>query len=211
MKRFLFFISAVFPFLISGCSSQKPVVYQFGETYTFDVLFINEKGDTTDNCEIKMKPCKTSPWGQYGLHYNYDTCMGNPAYYEKTIYSDNENGIELHPPRMGALAFTGIVPFPTYTYPIGCMVSASGEMKILESTFAPATGKTIKYEYEQRGVDTILFRGDYIESYTVQGENTSHHDSLGHYHVMYWFHPKYGFIRWKYILPNDKTVEILLK
>ena len=211
MKRFLFFISAISLFLLCGCSSRKPIVYQFGETYTFGVLFINEKGDTIDNCEIKMKPSKTSPWGLYGLRYDYGSCLGNPAYYEETSYSDNEKGIELHPPRMGALTFTGILPYPSYAYPIGCSVSASGQIDIQQSTFTQATGKTIQYKYEQQGIDTIQFRGNAIECYIVQGENTSHHQDLGHYLVTYWFHPKYGFVQWEYILPNENIVELFLK
>lgn len=211
MKRFLFFISAVSLSLLCGCSSNKPIVYQFGETYTFGVLFIDAKGDTIDNCEIKMKPGKASPWGQYGLRYDYDSCIEYPAYEENTSYSDNESGIELHPPRMGALAFTGILPYPTYSYPVGCIVSASGEIDIKQSTFTQSSGKTIQYKYEQQGIDTIQFRGNAIGCYMVQGENTSHHQDIGHYHVTYWFHPQYGFLRWEYILPKGNIVEISLK
>lgn len=211
MKRFLFFLSVATPLLLSGCSSQKPTVYQFGETYTFDVLFINEKGDTVDNCKIKMKIGKSSPWGQYGLRYDYDSCMGHPAYYEKTSFSDNEKGIELHPPRMGALAFTGILPYPSYSYPHGCIVSASGEIDIRKSTFKQASGKIVKYKYEQQGFDTIQFRGSAIECYIVHGENTSHHQDLGHYRAAYWFHPKYGFVRWEYTLSDNSIVILQLE
>ena len=195
-------IAAMF---FTGCSCHRSLVYQFGESYIYDVFFVDVTGDTTQSCSITMTPKKLSMFGDYGLRYDYEPCMGQPAYYENTSFIENSDGIELHPPRMGTMAFTEVVPYPNYHYPLGVIVSGTGEIDIRKSTFRQAEGKTISYEYKQDGTDTILFNGKPMECYLVTGKNTSHIEMLGRYCVTYWFHPTYGFIRWKYILPDRST------
>ena len=195
---------------ISACSSGRYSVYKPENTYSYQVIHINDKGDTINNCHLQMSTLKTSFFGEAGLRYDYEKC-GNHAYYEITSYIDNENYVELHPPRMGMLSFTAVLPYPNYHYPEGCVVSINGETYFEKTTFAPAKGKTISYKSEQEGSETLLYNGKEIECYTITGENTSHIEELGQYKVKYYFNTTLGFVRWEYTLPNNEKIILELQ
>jgi hypothetical protein len=158
-----------------------------------------------------MSTLKNSVFGGTGLRYDYEKCGNQPAYYEITSYIDNENYIELHPPRMGLLSFTAVLPYPNYHYPEGCVVSINGETYFEKTTFAPAKGKTISYKSEQEGSETINHNGKEIKCYTITGENTNHIEELGQYRVKYFFNTTLGFVRWEYFLPNNEKIILQLK
>lgn len=197
--------------IISACSSSRYSVYKPETSYSYQVIHINDKGDTLSNCSLQMSTLKNSFFGEAGLRYDYEKCGNNPAYYEITSYIDNENYIELHPPRMGLLSFTAVLPYPNYHYPKGCVVSINGETYFEKTTFAPAKGKTISYKSEQKGSETLLYNGKEIECYTIKGENTNHIEELGQYRVKYFFNTTLGFVRWEYTLPNKEQVILELK
>ena len=197
--------------VISACSSSRYSVYKPENKYSYQVIHINDKGDTLSNCSLQMSTLKNSFFGEAGLRYDYEKCGNNPAYYEITSYIDNENYVELHPPRMGMLSFTAILPFPNYHYPKGCVVSINGETYFEKTTFAPAKNKTIFYKSEQKGEEIILCKGKEIECYTITGENTNHIEELGQYKVKYYFNTTLGFVRWEYTLPNNEKIILELK
>ena len=196
---------------ISACSSGRYSVYKPENKYSYQVIQINDKGDTINNCHLQMSTLKTSFFGEAGLRYDYEKCGNNPAYYEITSYIDNENYVELHPPRMGMLSFTAVLPYPNYHYPEGCVVSINGETYFEKTTFKPARNKTISYKSEQEGSETLLYNGKEIECYTITGENTSHIEELGQYRVKYFFNTTLGFVRWEYTLPNNEKIILQLK
>lgn len=194
-----------------GCSRYEPVIYPFDKTYKFQVTIAEGNAVPDTTFEIKMTTTRNKYFGQYGLKYEYFTIDGNQIYVEQTGYTEDEDRIELHPPRMGEMAFTEMAPFPTYTLPLGCIVSANGSLVVKKSTFTPANGKTIEYTYNQEGTDTINYRGEQLVCFLVHGENVNHHDNIGRYKVTYWFHPKYGFLLWEYERPNNKYVRMTLQ
>ena len=197
--------------VISACSSSRYSVYKPETSYSYQVIHINDKGDTLSNCSLQMSTLKNSVFGGTGLRYDYEKCGNNPAYYEITSYIDNEDCIELHPPRMGMLSFTSVLPFPNYHYPEGCVVSINGETYFEKTTFAPAKNKTISYKSEQKGSETINHNGKEIKCYTITGENTNHIEELGQYRVKYFFNTTLGFVRWEYTLPNNEKIILELK
>lgn len=196
---------------ISACSSSRYSVYKPENKYSYQVIQINDKGDTINNCSLQMSTLKTSFFGSAGLRYDYEKCGNNPAYYEITSYIDNENYVELHPPRMGMLSFTAVLPYPNYRYPEGCVVSINGETYFEKTTFKPARNKTISYKSEQKGSETINHNGKEIECYTIKGENTSHIEELGQYRVKYFFNTTLGFVRWEYSLPSNEKIILELQ
>ena len=197
--------------IISACSSSRYSVYKPETSYSYQVIHINDKGDTLSNCSLQMSTLKNSFFGEAGLRYDYEKCGNNPAYYEITSYIDNENYIELHPPRMGMLSFTAVLPYPNYHYPEGCVVSINGETYFEKTTFKPARNKTIFYKSEQKDSETINHNGKEIECYTITGENTNHIEELGQYKVKYFFNTTLGFVRWEYTLPNNEKIILQLK
>ena len=197
--------------IISACSSSRYSVYKPETSYSYQVIHINDKGDTISNCHLQMSMLKTSFFGSAGLRYDYEKCGNNPAYYEITSYIDNENYVELHPPRMGMLSFTAVLPYPNYHYPEGCVVSINGETYFEKTTFKPARNKTISYKSEQKGSETLLYNGKEIKCYTITGENTNHIEELGQYRVKYFFNTTLGFVRWEYFLPNNEKIILQLK
>lgn len=211
MKKILMICAATALLLLVGCSSYEPVVFPFGKTYTYEVSFADGCAVPDTSFEIKMTTSKNKFFGQFGLKYEYFTHDGTPVYVEKTGYTEDKGCVELHPPRMGMMAFTEVVPFPTYWFPVGCYVSSNGSIKVANSTFTAANGKTIEYAYKQGDVDTLNHWGEEIECFVVIGENTNHYDDIGHYRVTYWFHPQYGFVLWKYELPEGKCVWLKLQ
>ena len=197
--------------VISACSSSRYSVYKPETSYSYQVIHINDKGDTVNNCSLQMSTLKNSFFGEAGLRYDYEKCGNNPAYYEITSYIDNENYIELHPPRMGLLSFTAVLPYSNYHYPEGCVVSINGETYFEKTTFAPAKNKTISYKSEEKGSETINHNGKEIECYTIIGENTNHIEELGQYRVKYYFRSTLAFVRWEYFLPNNEKIILQLK
>lgn len=67
------------------------------------------------------------------IKYLYSQC-DKQDYLEMTTYKEDKNSIELHPLRMRSLSFTGILPFPAYSYPIGCIAEATGKVVIKKSS-----------------------------------------------------------------------------
>lgn len=197
--------------IISACSSSRYSVYKPETSYSYQVIQINGNGDTVNNCSLQMSTLKNSVFGGTGLRYDYEKCGNQPAYYEITSYIDNENYVELHPPRMGMLSFTAVLPYPNYHYPEGCVVSINGETYFEKTTFKPARNKTIFYKSEQKDSETINHNGKEIECYTITGENTNHIEELGQYKVKYYFHSSLGFVRWEYTLPNNEKIILQLK
>ena len=197
--------------IISACSSSRYSVYKPENTYSYQVIHINDKGDTVNNCSLQMSTLKNSFFGEAGLRYDYEKCGNQPAYYEITSYIDNENYVELHPPRMGMLSFTAVLPYPNYHYPEGCVVSINGETYFEKTTFKPARNKTISYKSEQKGSETLLYNGKEIECYTIKGENTNHIEELGQYRVKYFFNTTLGFVRWEYSLPSNEKIILELQ
>lgn len=197
--------------VISACSSSRYSVYKPETSYPYQVIHINDKGDTLSNCSLQMSTLKNSFFGEVGLRYDYEKCGNNPAYYEITSYIDNENYIELHPPRMGLLSFTAVLPYPNYHYPEDCVVSINGETYFEKTTFEPAKNKTISYKSEQKGSETINHNGKEIKCYTITGENTNHIEELGQYRVKYFFNTTLGFVRWEYTLPNNEKIILELQ
>lgn len=195
-----------FPLLFfCGCSSYKHSIYKKGDSYLYEVSFINENNDTTTTCSLTL-----SVLSDNRINYRYSQC-DKQDFLESTTYNENKNAIELHPPRMGNLSFTGILPFPTYSYPVGSIAEANGEIIIIKSTFKQANGKTITYEYRQNGEDSLIYNKEKLECFIVKGKNTNYQKELGQYYVKYWFNSIYGFVKWEYVLPNDKRVILLLK
>ena len=197
--------------IISACSSSRYSVYKPETSYSYQVIHINDKGVTINNFHLQMSMLKTSFFGSASLRYDYEKCGNNPAYYEITSYIDNEDCVELHPPRMGMLSFTAVLPYPNYHYPEGCVVSINGETYFEKTTFAPAKGKTISYKSEQKGCETINHNGKEIKCYTITGENTNHIEELGQYRVKYFFNTTLGFVRWEYTLPNNEKIILELQ
>lgn len=196
--------------VISACSSSRYSVYKPENKYSYQVIQINDKGDTINNCSLQMSTLKNSVFGGTGLRYDYK-CGNNSTYYEITSYIDNEDCVELHPPRMGMLSFTAVLPYPNYHYPEGCVVSINGETYFEKTTFKPARNKTISYKSEQKGSETLLYNGKEIKCYTITGENTNHIEELGQYRVKYFFNTTLGFVRWEYSLPNNEKIILQLK
>lgn len=204
-------ILALITIIISACSSGRYSVYKPENKYSYQVIQINDKSDTVNNCSLQMSTLKNSFFGEAGLRYDYEKCGNNPAYYEITSYIDNEDYVELHPPRMGLLSFTTVLPYPNYHYPEGCVVSINGETYFEKTTFAPAKGKTISYKSEQEGEEIINHNGKEIKCYLITGENTNHIEELGQYRVKYFFNTTLGFVRWEYTLPNNEKIILQLK
>ncbi len=160
----LYFFSII---VFCGCSSYKHSIYKKVDSYLYEISFINENNDTTTTCSLTL-----SILSDKRINYLYSQC-DKRDYLETTTYNKSKNAIDLHPPRMGNLYFTGILPFPTYSYPIGCIVEATGEIIIKKSTFKQAKGKTITYEYRQDGEDSLIYNKEKLECFIIKGKNTN--------------------------------------
>ena len=56
--------------IISACSSSRYSVYKPENKYSYQVIHINDKGDTLSNCSLQMSTLKNSFFGEAGLRYN---------------------------------------------------------------------------------------------------------------------------------------------
>lgn len=201
----------IFSLLAAGCSSYKPVIFPFGKTYVYSVTFVNANGNVTSQCKIRMTTSEKKFHGQFGLQYDYDSCAGQPMYIERTGY-DEDTGM------WSCFRHAWVRwPLPKWylsrdtTFRSAVSRRPRGEIAVARSTFSKANGKTIAYAYEQEGDTAVVFRGERIECHKVSGENTNHYDDIGHYHVEYWFHPNFGFVRWEYTLPDGGVVRLMLE
>ena len=60
---------------ISACSSSRYSVYKPESKYCYQVIHINDKGDTINNCHLQMSMLKTSFFGSASLRYDYEKCF----------------------------------------------------------------------------------------------------------------------------------------
>lgn len=85
-------------------------------------------------------------------------------------------------------------------------------MYYFKGAFEQANGKTITYEYRQDREDSLIYAiKKNLKCFIVEGKNTNYEKELGQYYIKYWFNTAYGFVKWEYILPNEKRVVLLLK
>ncbi|MCH3923389.1 MAG: hypothetical protein LKE30_00510 [Bacteroidales bacterium] len=200
-------------FFALSCSSTNPKVYKKGMSFDYDVIMTDSNGKQEDTCSITMTidGGVTIDRQQKKLKYYYSPCLDKNYYEETTGYIDDGKTISLHPPRLSYMSFTEIVPFPTFTLPIGVETSTKGTLTVKESTFKQLNGKEVEYEYNQEGVDTLLINNQKIVCYLVKGKNTNQIKEFGQYSCTYYFNERYGFVKWVYIKPNGEKVEMILK
>lgn len=189
-------------------------IYTDDREWTFKVAFKDATGKVADTCTLKLqvgeKSLASIMAGQKGIAYVYDNCDEPVAYKETTGVDESEEGIFLHSPRLGAFAFTEVIPFPTINYPAELKTSSEIELKVIKSTFKPAENKTIKQILERTITDTITYKGAKLVCFIVEGKNTNYIKEIGQYTGTYWFNEQYGFVRLLYKKPDGSTIDLVL-
>ncbi|MEE1897026.1 hypothetical protein V1389_01675 [Flavobacterium rakeshii] len=205
---------------LSGCGQKKTTpdegnaIYSDGKEWTYNVTFSDSSGTALSNCTLKLSVGSSSVasvfTGQKGITYNYTNCDSNQSFEETTGVDESTEGIFLHPPRLGAFAFTEVVPFPRINYPPELITSSEVELTVRKSAFKPAENKTFQHTIERTVTDTLTFKNSKVVCYVVEGRNTNYIKEIGQYKGKYWFSPKYGFVQLLYYKPDGSTVDLLL-
>jgi len=217
MRAFLYFITTFFLLtFISSCTNVKNKsnnIYLKNREWIFNAKFIDSTGETTDSCLIKMKVSKTHfisfIASQTPIIYTYES--NSKRYEEKTGVEEDENGVFIHPPRLGKFSFLQIPPMPSITYPLNAIVQKEIELNTLKSEFKPASGKKIKQQLIQNNEkDTLVFKNQKIECIKIIGQNINYTEEIGIYKAEYWFSKIYGFVKMRYLKPNNSVLEITL-
>lgn len=198
----------------NNASGDGNSIYTDGRQWTYKVTFSDSSGTVLSNCTLKLSVGAHSVSsvfaGQKGITYNYSNCDSAQAFEETTGVDESAEGIFLHPPRLGAFAFTEEVPFPRVTYPAEQITSSEVELTVRKSTFKSAENKTFKHSIERTVTDTIVFKDTRVPCYVIEGRNTNYIKEIGQYKCKYWFSQKHGFVRLLYHKPNSSTVDLVL-
>ena len=189
-------------------------IYTDGRQWTYNVTFSDSSGTVLSSCTLQLSAGASSVSsvlaGQKGITYNYSNCDSAQSFEETTGVDESAEGIFLHPPRLGAFAFTEVVPFPRITYPAELITSSEVELTVRKSAFKPAENKTFQHIIERTVTDTIVYKDTRIPCYVIEGRNTNYIKEIGQYKCKYWFSPKYGFVRLLYYKPDSSTVDLVL-
>ncbi|MFT4061152.1 MAG: hypothetical protein QM642_02220 [Edaphocola sp.] len=146
--------------------------------------------------------------GQIPIVYTYS--IKGISYREPTGAIDDTEGISVHTPRLDTFAFTEVLPMPHVAKPFGRKFESTVETRIAKSTFKTLNGRTIRQQVVFEGRDSLLFLDKWTPCYKVKMENVDLHEQVGHYVAYYWFNEEYGFVRFLYLLPEGKSVDIKL-
>lgn len=216
INKITFLISII---TLLGCSeSGKNKTYYKGREFVFQVDILKDslllktheiKLEVTDGLRAKIMT-----GGQTGIQYTYTDLIDsttNKSLVEITGAIDKNNRVFIHPPRMAYMAFAEILPFPDINRKTEIGVNSEGVLSGIKG-HGELDGKEIKQ------VDTIVAKKDvkllgkkYNDVWIIHGENTNYLDELGRFKVIYWFDQNFGFIRMKYIKPNEEIVDLKLK
>lgn len=217
MRKFLYFIATIFlPALLSSCSNAQHTsnnIYSKNREWTFNAKFIDNEGATTDSCLIKMKVSKphfiSFIANQTPIIYTYE--INSKKYEEKTGVEEDESGVFIHPPRLGDFSFLQVPPMPGISYPLNSIREKEIELNTLKSEFKPASGKKIKQQLKQNNEkDTLVFKDQDIECVKLTGQNINYTEEIGTYKAEYWFSEVYGFMKMRYLKPDNSVLEIVL-
>ena len=217
MSRILFF-ALLIPLFISCNAQEKNKTYYKGREFIYQVE-ISKDSSIIKTHEIKLKVtdglrAKIMTGGQTGIQYSYTDIIDsttNKPLVETTGAIDKDNRVFIHPPRMAYMTFAEIPPMPDIRRNTEIGVNSEGVLSGIRG-HGELDGKEIKQ------VDTIVAKKDvkllgkkYNDVWIIHGENTNYLDELGRFKVIYWFDQNFGFIRMKYIKPNEEIVDLKLK
>lgn len=217
MRKYTYFITLIFLLItVSSCSNaqnKSSNIYSENREWTFNAKFTDNKGIPLDSCFIKMKVSKPHLVSfiakQIPIIYTYE--INAKKYEEKTGVEENESGVFIHPPRLGIFSFLQVPPMPSITYPLNSIVEKEIELNTLKSEFKPASGKKIKQQLKQNNeIVTWLFKNQEIECVKVVGQNINYTEEIGTFKAEYWFNEVYGFVKMRYVKPDNTVLEITL-
>ncbi len=115
----------------------------------------------------------------------------------------------IHPPRLGDFAFLQVPPMPGISYPLNSIREKEIELNTLKSEFKPASGKKIKQQLKQNNEkDTLVFKNQNLACVKLTGQNYT--EEIGTYKAEYWFSEVYGFMKMRYLKPDNSVLEIVL-
>lgn len=200
----------------SGCSNAQKnpdKIYKENREWKFIAKFLNSNGVVTDSCFIKMKVSKphlvSFLANQTAILYTYE--INFKEYEEKTGVEEDEYGVFIHPPRLGEFSFLQVPPMPSINYPLNSILEKEIELNTLKSEFKPASGKKIKQQLKQDNErDTLIFKDQSIECIKITGQNINYIEEIGTYKAEYWFNEMYGFVKMRYIKPDNSILNIVL-
>jgi len=100
---------------------------------------------------------------------------------------------------------------PGISYPLNSIREKEIELNTLKSEFKPASGKKIKQQLKQNNEkDTLVFKDQGIECVKLTGQNINYTEEIGTYKAEYWFSELYGFMKMRYLKPDNSVLEIVL-
>jgi len=217
MRRAYYFTIILY-LLIFVCSCTNTLnnsnnIYIKNRTWNFSAKFIDSKGVITDSCQIEMKVSNSHfvslLVNQTPIIYTYE--INSTKYEEKTGVEEDESGVFLHPPRLSVFSFLQVPPMPSVTYPLNSIVEKEIELNTLKSEFNPASGKKIKQQLKQNNeTDTLFLQNQKIVCVKIKGQNTNYIEEIGRFKAEFWFNEVYGFVKMRYLKPDNTILEIIL-
>lgn len=216
MTKYFYLITTIFLLtIVSSCSNAQNAnnIYSENREWTFNAKFIDIDGQPTDSCLIQMKVSKPHFVSfiakQTPIIYTYE--INTKKYEEKTGVEEDENGVFIHPPRLGVFSFLQVPPMPSITYPLHSILEKEIELNTLKSEFKQASGKKIKQQLKQNNEkDTLVLKNKKIECVKITGQNINYTEEIGTYKAQYWFNEVYGFVKMRYLKPDNTILEIVL-
>ncbi|MGB4145028.1 MAG: hypothetical protein WBI87_05395 [Bacteroidales bacterium] len=217
----IFFIISLF--LFSACKSpsacKRPSdnkILKVGREWTYSAVDYDKLGNVNDSLTLILKvdsSGKKNFFNQTRIIWDYKR-NGKVIESEISLANDENNYINIHPPRKLFLSFTEILPFPASGNPGYLNYESTIEMHVLkykDYKDGILEGKTITQYLH--AVDTTIynFADKNYRCWILEGENTNYIEELGQFKCKYLFNEELGFVNMTYYKPDSSFVVIELK
>ncbi|MDD5530995.1 MAG: PDZ domain-containing protein [bacterium] len=182
---------------------ERATIFIPNRKWKYKTQFLDKNNNIIDCQTVALKVLEGSfVEQQIKASWNYDkTSQRNVK--EETGIMDFPGYIWIHPPRKGKFAFTQFAPFPQIRKPFKEGNRWESTL-ILNEKLGKLAGLEIKWYYEitkQKDIPILPIKS--MKCWQINGVSKS---KLGVYKVTYYFHPKYGFVRWEYTKPDSAKV-----
>jgi len=213
MQIKLTIISLCFILLFTGCNEPNKFFLNRESLLTYSLSSIDAKGNIKDcgKLKVNIEP-SWKMWFAFDqtMSYQYKDCETGDSLYEITGFFLDEHNFDLHPPRLGSLYFTEILPFPSVSIPISIGNSKTSELTVAKSTFNQLNGKKVNTSLEVTDTFRVNYRNKSELVYRLKGENTNLIKELGQFHCEYLVSPQIGFIEMKFRKPDGTMLKLVL-
>lgn len=199
-------------------------IYKKDREWTYKGTFLDKNGVPKDSQRVVLTVTGKDFFGQTGIKYKYldnegkklewETTEGKDSYGKTEIYSrvkeveetgviEGPDKVWIHPPRSLGFRFTELTAFPEIHKPFREGKEWTGVLSIGKG-WGKWEGIEVQQHYKIAGQkDIAASMMNFTNCWQIDATAES---KEGIYRTTFYFHDKYGFVKWEYTRPDSSKV-----